>query len=70
MDKRKYTVPRAEVYIYDPEEGFAVSVALHKDYVLIEGNDNTTRRASDEITEYTDNSGEFTIGSWDEILGD
>jgi len=48
-----------------PEKGFANTVALHKDYVLIEGNDRNTRRASEEITEFTDNEGEYTIGLWE-----
>jgi hypothetical protein len=39
-------------------------VALNKDYVLIEGNDNDGLRASEEVTEYTDAAGEYERGSW------
>ena len=63
--KRHYIKPIVEVYSYMPESGYATSVALHKDYVLIEGNDANTRRASDELTEYTDKEGEYTIGLWE-----
>lgn len=63
--KKRYIKPQLEVYRYSPEEGYSTTVALHKDYVLIEGNDRSTQRASEEVTEYTDNSGEFEIGEWD-----
>lgn len=63
--KRQYIKPCLEVYTYMPEKGFAHTVALHKDYVLIEGNDRNTRRASEEITEFTDDNGEYTIGLWE-----
>lgn len=63
--KKRYIKPQLEVYRYSPEEGYATTVALHKDYVLVEGNDRSTQRASEEVTEYTDNSGEFEIGEWD-----
>lgn len=62
--KKQYITPALEVYSYLPEEGYKVSVALNKDYVLIEGNDNDGLRASDEITEFTDNNGEYERGSW------
>ena len=63
--KKHYIKPTIEQYLYAPEEGFAVSVALHKDYVLIEGDDGSTRRGSDEVTEFTDDEGEFMIGEWE-----
>lgn len=63
--KKRYIKPQLEYYCYRPEEGYTSSVALQKDYVLIEGNDRRTQRASEEITEYTDNHGEFEIGDWD-----
>ena len=63
--KKQYITPALEVYRYLPEEGYKVSVALNKDYVLIEGNDNDGLRASDEITEFTDNSGEYERGIWE-----
>jgi hypothetical protein len=62
--KKRYLKPQLEVYLYQPEEGYANSVALHKDYVLIAGDDNTTQRSSDEFTEYTDNDGQYTTGDW------
>lgn len=62
--KKQYIKPQLEIYLYSPEEGFATSVALHKDYVLIEGNDRSTQRASEEVTEYTNAEGEFEIGEW------
>lgn len=63
--KKLYVKPALELFEYDPEEGFAVSVALHKDYVLIEGDDRSTLRSADEVTEYTDNQGQWTTGDWD-----
>jgi hypothetical protein len=63
--KKQYIKPALEVYTYLPEEGYRVSVALHKDYVLIEGNDNDGLRASDEITEFTDATGEYERGEWE-----
>ena len=68
--KKRYLKPTVEVYLYSPEKGFATSVALEnntrdRDYVLIEGNDRNTRRASEEITEFTDGEGEYTIGLWE-----
>ena len=63
--KRKYIKPALEVYNYRPEEGYATSVALYKDVVLIEGNDRETLRAADEVSEYTDAGGEWTTGTWD-----
>lgn len=63
--KRKYIKPQLEIYAYQAEKGFATTVALYKDYILIEGNDRTTKRASDELSEFTDNEGEYTIGLWE-----
>lgn len=63
--KRTYVKPALEVYDYLAEEGYANTVALHRDYVLIEGNDNSTTRASEEITDITDESGEYTAAEWD-----
>lgn len=63
--KKPYIKPQLEVYTYQAEEGYAVSAALHKDFVLIEGDDRSTRRASDEITEYTnEDEGYFETGTW------
>lgn len=62
--KRTYVKPALEVYSYLAEEGYAHTVALHRDHVLIEGNDNSTTRASEEIMEVTDYSGEYTAGDW------
>ena len=62
--KRIYVKPALEVYDYLAEEGYASTVALHRDYVLIEGNDNSTTRASEEITEITDGDGEYTASEW------
>ncbi len=63
--KRKYIKPQLENYLYRAEEGYATSVALYKDYVLIEGDDRRTLRGADEVTEITDNTGEWTTGEWD-----
>lgn len=63
--KRTYIKPALEVYRYGAERGYNVSVGLHRDYVLIQGDDGQTLRASEEVTEYTDESGEFTTGVWD-----
>ena len=56
--KKTYVRPEIEIFQYAPEEGFANSVALYKDYVLIEGDDRSTMRASEEVTEFTEGSGE------------
>ena len=63
--KRKYIKPTLELYCYCPEKGFAATVALNKDYVLISGEDRTTLRNAEEVTEYTDASGEWTTGLWE-----
>ena len=63
--KKQYIKPTLEVYRYMPEEGYKATVALDKDYVLIEGqSDNRTLRASEEVTEYTDAAGEYERGLW------
>jgi hypothetical protein len=68
--KKVYLKPTVEVFLYNPEKGFAVTVALEntqhdRDYVLIEGTDRSSMRAAEEVTEYTDNSGQFTTGEWE-----
>lgn len=63
--KKRYKKPLLESYRYSPEEGYASTVALYKDYILIEGNDRTTLRASDEVSEYTDATGEWSTGEWE-----
>lgn len=63
--KRPYVKPTVEVFLYSPEKGFADSVALYKDYVLIEGNDRGSMRAAEEVTEYTNDEGEYTTGLWE-----
>lgn len=63
--KRKYVSPALEVYSYLAEEGYAATVALHKDYVLIEGNNTDVLRASEEFANVSDDDGEYTSGEWD-----
>lgn len=68
--KKRYIKPLLEIYCYRPEKGFAYTVGLAneskvRDYVLIEGEDRGMRRATDELTEYTDASGEYEIGLWE-----
>ena len=68
--KRRYITPVVEAYLYNAEKGFAHSIALenathNRDYVLIEGSDRSTMRASEEVTEYTDQSGQFMTGEWE-----
>jgi len=65
--KKQYIKPMIEVFRYMPEEGFAWSeaIALHKDYVLVEGDNRDILRSADEVTEYTDGGGQFTIGEWE-----
>lgn len=65
MKKKLYIIPQIESYLYQAEEGYLVTVALQKDYVLIEGNDNTTLRLSDELTEMTSTEGEYDFADWD-----
>ncbi len=63
--KKSYIKPQLEVYMYSAEKGFAWSgIGLHKDYVLIEGNERETTRGSEELSEYTDNTGEYESGLW------
>lgn len=63
--KKTYIKPTVEVYRYQAEEGYANSqpVALHTDYVLIEGDDRENLMVSDEVTEYTEGN-EYTTGEW------
>lgn len=68
--KKSYLKPTVEVYLYSPEKGFAHSIALEnsthdRDYVLIEGSNRSSQMAAEEVTEYTDNTGQFTTGEWD-----
>lgn len=63
--KKQYIKPVLEVYGYSPEKGYAATVALYKDHLLIEGNDRETLRAADEVSEFTDASGEWTTGQWE-----
>ena len=63
--KKPYIKPTIETFLYQSEEGFARSIALYKDYVLIEGNDGSTRRTEEEITEITNDDGEYITGSWE-----
>jgi hypothetical protein len=68
--KREYIPPIVEHYLYQPEKGYAFSIANERatherDYVLIEGNDRSSYLASEEITEYTDNGGQYSTGEWD-----
>lgn len=66
--KKKYLQPTIEVFSYLPEKGYATTVAsrdyIDRDYVLIEGSDRQSLRNADEVSEYTDNNGEFTTGEW------
>lgn len=63
--KKAYITPTVEVFNYMPEEGYSNSqpVALHTDYVLIEGDSREDLMVSDEVTEYTENN-EYTTGEW------
>ena len=66
--KKPYIKPTLETFLYLPEEGYATTVALRDrttDYVLIEGTDRRSLLTADEVTEYTDNDGQYTTGEWD-----
>lgn len=68
--KRKYIKPTVENYLYRPEKGYAFSIAREnvthtRDYVLIEGSDRSSQMATEEVTEYTDYTGQFSTGEWD-----
>ena len=66
--KKQYIKPILEVYRYLPEKGYATTVALSNqlnDYVLVEGTDRRSTRTAEEVTEYTDASGEYTTGDWE-----
>ena len=62
--KKRYKRPTLEVYTYSPEEGYATTVAM-KDYVIVEGTDRQSVRTAAEVSEFTDNSGEWSTGEWD-----
>lgn len=63
--KRQYIKPEIEVFDYVTEEGFAISVGLRRDDVLEESRDFNTLRATEEITEFTDASGEYENDYWE-----
>lgn len=64
--KKRYIKPTLEVYSYSPEEGYATTVALQdKDYVLVEGIDRGSLLSAEEVSEFTDGSGEWTTGEWE-----
>ena len=63
--KKRYIKPELEVYCYSPEKGYATTVALDKDFVLISGDDRTTLRNAEEVTEDTDMSDHWSTGLWD-----
>ena len=65
--KRTYIKPQLEVYSYQAEDGYTVSVGLtrHRDYIIIQGTDRGDLRAADEVTEYTDESGEWDAVDWE-----
>ncbi len=63
--KKRYIKPQLESYIYDVERGFASSVGLNRDIILDENGDKTTLRASEELTEITDGSGEYDVSYWE-----
>ena len=63
--KKRYIRPEIEIFQYAAEEGFAHSVAKYRDYVLIEGNDRNTMRATEEVTEFTDDDGNYMTGNWE-----
>lgn len=65
MKKKQYIKPVVDLFEYASEKGFATSVALEEDIHLIEIGDPNTLRTSEEITEYTDDFGEFTTGEWE-----
>ena len=52
--KKRYIKPALEAYAYRPEKGYAVTVALYKEHVLMEGDDHETVRAGEEVTEDSD----------------
>ncbi|MBQ9418557.1 MAG: hypothetical protein IJU19_08275 [Bacteroidales bacterium] len=63
--KKEYQKPVLEVYSYRAEQGYALSVALKKDQVLIEAGDESTMRVEEQVSEFTDESGYFTEGEWE-----
>lgn len=65
MKKQRYIKPEVEVYRYAAEKGYYQSVALHTDYILLEGNDRSTLRATEGVTELTDEGGEYEVGLWE-----
>lgn len=62
---KAYERPLVEVFEYTVEEGFAQSVAAENDWLLEYDGDMSTLRTGEELTEHTDNDGEFSTYSWD-----
>ena len=63
--KREYSTPIIKVRSYAVEAGFAVTLALERDSRLEWAGDDETMRSHEELTELTDNSGEYTAGYWE-----
>lgn len=62
----KYIPPIIEIFEYCVEEGYATSgVTLYKDWRLDMDGDQSTLRTNEELTEYTDEQGEFITGAWE-----
>lgn len=62
--KAEYTKPSIETHTYKADQGYSATVALHRDHVLVEGNDVSSTRTSEEITNITDSDGEYTASEW------
>lgn len=63
--KKVYIKPQLEVFKYQPEKGYNASTAMYTDYILVEGNERDVMRTAQEVTEYTDDQGEYEIGLWE-----
>ena len=63
--KRKYTTPSIEIRSYVVEAGFAVTLLLESDNRLEWAGDHETMRSQEELSELTDNTGEYSAGYWE-----
>ena len=75
MNTKRYIKPSVEIFRYCPERGYALTIGAAdpidngdpqqgRDYVIVQGSDRRTLR-SEEVTEFTDQQGEYTTGLWE-----
>lgn len=61
--RKTYLKPEIEIIEYLPEKGYASSIAVERDPLLIDNNDHSTMRTFEDINEFTQNN-ENQTGLW------